>query len=80
MDVVLGGAGMPVRGTDAERAAELDAKLARDLRATADRVAHEKGGVGGVLESISLLGRLDHIRSQLADFPSWDDDLPRMEA
>lgn len=80
MDVVLGGAGMPVRGTDAERAAELDEKLARDLRATADRVAREKGGVGGVLESISLLGRLDHIRSQLADFPSWDDDLPRMEA
>lgn len=73
MDVVLGGAGMPVRGTDPARAVELDAQLARDLRAAADRVAHEKGGVGGVLESVSLLGRLDHIRSQLADFPGWDD-------
>ncbi len=69
MELVLGGQGEPVRGTDALRAELLDAELEHCLRAIADDLAEERGGVGGVLSSVSLLGRLDHIRMQLADFP-----------
>jgi uncharacterized membrane protein YccC len=73
MDVVLGGPGMPVRGTDAQLAEVLDLDLAAALRETADRVVKDKGGgVGSVLESVSLIGRLDHVRAQLADYPGWD--------
>ncbi|MBK9738542.1 MAG: hypothetical protein IPO93_03290 [Actinobacteria bacterium] len=70
MDVVLGGPGMPVRGTDAQLAEVLDLDLAAALRETADRVVKDKGGgVGSVLESVSLIERLDHVRAQLADYP-----------
>lgn len=73
MDVVLGGPGMPVRGTDTQLAEVLDLDLAAALRETADRVVKDKGGgVGSVLESVSLIGRLDHVRAQLADYPGWD--------
>jgi len=70
--VVLGNAGEPVCGTDRELAQRLGRELDDELRRTADRVAVEKGDVGGVLESVSLLGRLDHVRAQLIDFPGWE--------
>ncbi len=74
MEVVLGGQGRPLAGTDRAAAHERDGDLQSALRRTADAVAAEHGGVGGVLESIALLGRLDHVRAQLADYPSWGTD------
>ena len=71
MEVVLGAAGSPIGGSDRAVADELDRELQAALRRSADEVAAEHGGVGGVLESIGLLGRLDHVRAQLADYPSW---------
>ena len=73
MGVVLGGPAMPVRGTDAELARRLDEELDVALRRTADEVVAGGGGVGGVLESVSLIGRLDHVRQQLSVYPGWED-------
>ncbi len=73
METVLGSPGQPLAGTDRTAADQRDRELQAALRETADAVAAEHGGVGGVLESIALLGRLDHVRAQLADYPSWDD-------
>jgi uncharacterized membrane protein YccC len=73
MEAVLGAHGQPLAGTDRAVAERRDHELQSGLRRTADDVAAEHGGVGGVLESIALLGRLDHVRVQIADYPSWGD-------
>jgi hypothetical protein len=73
MGVVLGPPGDPVRGTDRAAAQRLDGDLARLLIDTAERIDIEPGRDRGLLAAISLIGRLDHIRGQLADFPGWEE-------
>jgi hypothetical protein len=73
MHVVLGRKGSPVLGTDREAARRLDGDLARLMIAMADGLDPGTGTDDGVLASVSLIGRLDHIRAQLADFPAWED-------
>jgi hypothetical protein len=73
MELVLGRPGEPVSATDPRTAARLDAELQSALRVMADELAEQRGGVGGVLSSVSLLGRLDHIRMQLSDFPGEEE-------
>jgi hypothetical protein len=69
MEAVLGRPGTPVLAVDASRAAELDRELESRLRSTAEELATTSDGGGGMLPSVSLLGRLDHVRLQLSDFP-----------
>lgn len=82
MDLVLGVGDEPVgrpsgalltssRGPDRAAATTLDRELSEHLRQAADDVAEHHAQVGDVLASVSMLGRLDHIRSQLASFPEW---------
>jgi hypothetical protein len=73
MGVVLGPPGDQVRGTDRAAAQRLDDELARLLIDTAERIDIEPGRDRGLLAAISLIGRLDHIRGQLADFPGWEE-------
>ena len=75
MDVVLGTDRTPVGGTprgSGSAARDLDAALAARLRAAADDLASRHAQVGDVLASVSLLGRLDHVRQQLAEYPEWE--------
>jgi hypothetical protein len=69
MRAVLGAGSDWVGAAPAPDAAERDRALADRLRTTADAVAARRGQVGDVLASVSILGRLDHIRTQVADFP-----------
>jgi uncharacterized membrane protein YccC len=71
MELVLGTGDDPVGGSDRAAAATLDRELSESLRRTADDIGTHRGQVGDVLASVSMLGRLDHIRSQLAGFPEW---------
>jgi hypothetical protein len=71
MERVLGGPEDRVGDTDRDGAVDAERALAEQLRTTADDVATRRERVGEVLESLSLLGRLDHVRSQLAAFPAW---------
>ena len=73
--LALGGHGQPVESTDPAavqvRADAFDTRL-RDL---ADRIARE--GTGEVLESVSLLGRLEYVADQMEGFerrPGEGDD------
>lgn len=70
MDAVLGRGGVDVGDTDRERARMLSAALADRLRVMADELAGQ-GEAGEVLASLSMLGRLDHVREQLDEFPEW---------
>jgi hypothetical protein len=74
MHVFLGSSGADARGTDAVAAHQLDADLARRLLETADRIFAMPNHADRLLASISIIGRLDHIRAQLADFPGWLDE------
>jgi uncharacterized membrane protein YccC len=71
MDAVLGTAGHDVGQGDRVAAEALDAVLMARLHRMADDVASRKSQMGDVLASISMLGRIDHIRSQLTDYPAW---------
>jgi hypothetical protein len=71
MGLVLGAGDEPVGRPDRAAAANLDRELAERLRQAADDVAEHHDQVGDVLASVSMLGRLDHVRSQLAGFPEW---------
>jgi hypothetical protein len=71
MDAVLGTAGHDVGEGDRVAAEVLDGVLMARLHRTADDVAARKSQMGDVLASISMLGRIDHIRSQLLDYPAW---------
>jgi hypothetical protein len=71
MQGVLGTGDQKVGDTDRLGAVAADRALAARLRTTADHVAAQRERVGDVLESVALLGRLDHVRSQLAAFPAW---------
>lgn len=73
MDLVLGSGDEPVGRPARAAAATLDHALCENLRQAADEVAEHHAQVGDVLASVSMLGRLDHIRSQLAGFPEWED-------
>jgi hypothetical protein len=73
LSVVLGPSGQPVRGTDRAEANARDSDLWERLRRTADELADRRENVGDVLEAVSMLGRLDHIRAQVAVFPGWED-------
>ena len=73
--LALGSPGMPVESEEPqitqERAEAFDARL----RALADRIARE--GTGEVLESVSLLGRLEYVADQMEGFerrPGEGDD------
>lgn len=72
MEAVLGTGDEAVGGGAVTTLAdELDASLAARLRTTADDIAEHHSQVGDVLASVAVLGRLDHVRQQLADFPAW---------
>jgi uncharacterized membrane protein YccC len=72
MELVLGTGDEPVGRPDRAPVALLDRDLSERLRTAADDVAEHHAQVGDVLASVSMLGRLDHIRSQLAGFPEWE--------
>ncbi len=69
MHVVLGRADEPVGAGDRDAAEQRDRDLATRLRT----LAHDIGARSDadVLLTVGLLGRLDHIRTQLAVFPEW---------
>ena len=70
---VLGSGDTWVGDTDRTGIAEDGQLLATRLRAAADAVAAQHDQVGDVLESVALLGRLDHVRQQALEFPVRDD-------
>jgi hypothetical protein len=74
MECVLGGPGESVSGRDRDRARALDAELEEDLRRIADGLAEQRGHVGGVLGSVTLLGRLDLMRVQLVEFADGESE------
>ena len=71
MDAVLGTAQSEVGAGDRDAAEHLDGVLMARLHRMADDVASRTSQLGDVLASISMLGRIDHIRSQLLDYPAW---------
>jgi hypothetical protein len=71
MGLVLGVGDEPVGRADRAAAEALDRELSEQLRQTADDVAAHHAQVGDVLASVAMLGRLDHIRSQLVTYPEW---------
>lgn len=72
MAAVLGAEGDPVGRGDRARTERLAQELEDDLRAAADALVDHHGGVGTVLGSVTLLGRLDLIRVQLVEFSDWE--------
>lgn len=62
----LGSAGMPVGCTDPAEMVRLARTLDARLRDLADRLARR--GTGDVLESVSLLGRLEYVAGQMEGF------------
>jgi len=70
MSVVLGSSGEPVRGTDHAVAERRDRDLGETMRVLTDAIVskHEDA----TLPAVSLIGRFDHIRLQLAEFPGWE--------
>jgi hypothetical protein len=56
-----------------ERAAVLDGELEAELRAAAGLLVDQDVGVGDVLGSVSLIGRLDLVRIQLSEFRETED-------
>jgi uncharacterized membrane protein YccC len=75
MDAVLGTGQTPVGGTargPGTPAEDLDAALAARLRLSADDLAQRHEQAWDVLASVSLLGRIDHVRQQLAEYPEWE--------
>ena len=71
MEVVLGATGEPVRGVDHEQADVLDRELGETMRWMTDAIVSRHGD--GTLSAVSMIGRFDHIRLQLADYPGWED-------
>jgi MFS family permease len=71
MAAVLGAPGDVVGAGDPTMARDLDAALVARLHHTADEVVARRDRMGDVLASVSMLGRLDHVRGQLIDFPQW---------
>jgi hypothetical protein len=71
MAAVLGAPGDAVGAGDPVLARDLDAALEARLHHTADEVVARRDRMGDVLASVSMLGRLDHVRGQLIDFPQW---------
>lgn len=74
MGVVLGTGGAPVSGVDRAQAQAMGDDLGERLRQSADDVFAKPDHADTLLASISIIGRLDHIRAQLVDFPSWPED------
>jgi hypothetical protein len=74
MRVTLGVEGQPVRGVDRSEAERLDGELMQRLRAAAADIDALRGPTDALLPAMALLGRLDHVRLQLADFPGWSED------
>lgn len=72
MEGVLGARDEPLGGRDRQEALRLDAALEAELRTAADLLVDQKDGVGGVLGSVSLIGRLDLVRIQLGEFRDGD--------
>ena len=70
MDEVLGRGGVDVGNTERDDSRSRSAELADRIRAVADDLVGH-GDAGDVLASLSMLGRLDHVREQLDDFPAW---------
>ncbi len=70
---VLGEPGMPVAVVDPDRARSLDAELQAELRHAADDLVARRGAVSDALGSVTLLGRLDLVRTQLDEFRDWED-------
>ena len=73
LECVLGSSGQPLGDCDGAAATRLDAALESELRQAAQLLVDQKDGVGGVLGSVSLVGRLDLVRIQLAEFRDGED-------
>ncbi|MEI6361977.1 MAG: FUSC family protein [Actinomycetes bacterium] len=71
MSVVLGPLGEPVHGTDRSLADALVLDLGETMRTMTDTIVDRRGE--GTLAAVSLVGRFDHIRQQLAEYPGWED-------
>ena len=73
MRAVLGTDDAPVGvGPDAD-ASTLSTRLERSVQALASTVSARHDRVGEMLESVSILGRVDHIRRQLDGYPRQED-------
>ncbi len=64
----LGEPGAPVSTGDLAEVQELSDRLAVLIRGSADVLTPQGEGSGGSLESVSILGRLDHVRQQMTVF------------
>jgi uncharacterized membrane protein YccC len=73
MAVVLGEGDNPVRGTDRLGAERVNAELSKLMMSVADGIDRGPAPHPGLLASVSLIGRLDHVRMQLVDFPAWEE-------
>lgn len=73
MHGVLGAPDEQVGGRDPALAVRLDASLEAELRRAAEMAVDHTTGVGGALASVSLIGRLDLVRIQLAEFRDEED-------
>ena len=84
LEAVLGTGDIPVGATDREASAGAEERLAQRLQAAARDVLAREQDAGDALTSVSLLGRLEHVRSQAADYPTSTADstgqAPRGEA
>ncbi len=64
----LGETGEPVATADPAAVQQLSDRLAVLIRNAADALTPQGEGSGGSLESVSILGRLDHVRQQMMVF------------
>ncbi len=64
----LGETGEPVATADPAAVQQLSDRLAVLIRNAADALTAQGEGSGGSLESVSILGRLDHVRQQMMVF------------
>jgi uncharacterized membrane protein YccC len=69
MRVALGSGSDPVGSGDAEAVFTASSELEQSLSILASRIAAEGSVATDVLASISMLGRIDHVRWQLVDYP-----------
>lgn len=72
LEAALGAPADDVGGGNHRVVDELDHSLLESIRRTADIVVARREDVADVLSSVSLLGRLDHVRVQAATFPAWE--------
>lgn len=70
----LGETGEPVATADPQAVQQLSDRLAVLIRNAADALTPQGEGPGSALESVSILGRLDHVRQQMMVFALASED------